>query len=252
MTDLADMVFFRFSREMDAVFDLLKQKNEKLDPRNWEKIWPDSPARWVLKFLAQAMIASADSTCLNRHTGACVVDIRVQQNGDLAPFALSSCFNGAPTGIDPCSKKGFCHYKELAFKAFEEKKGKDRYRWGDGWRGEFKEFKAAFFQYCLACHAEMNAIYFSPVPVFGKMLFTTTDPCPECAKLIVQQGISAVIYAVPYKVDQSGPRLAEQSRYLFEQANIPCINIEVPHGYFPWIFQNIQGAGRGIVDAKFE
>lgn len=246
------MFFSCFSREMERVFDLLKQKNERLDPRNWERLWPDSSARWVLKFLAQAMIASADSTCLNRHTGACVVDIKVQQNGDLAPFALSSCFNGAPTGIEPCSKRGFCHYKELAFRVFKEKRGGDQQSWGSGWKEEFKEFKTSFFQYCLACHAEANAIYFSSIPVSGKLLFTTTDPCPECAKLIVQQGISAVIYVVPYKTDQSGPLLAEQSRYLFEEANIPCINIEVPQEYFPWIFQNIQGAGQGIVDSRFE
>jgi len=246
------MIFSHFSREMAQVFDLLKQKNEKFDPRNWEALWRDSPARWVLKFLAQAIIASADSTCLNRNTGACLVDIRVQQNGDLSPFALSSCFNGAPTGIEPCSKKGFCHYKMLALSAFKERKGGDRLSWDSDWKEEFKEFKASFFQYCIACHAEMNAIYFSPVPAFSKLLFATTDPCPECARLIVQQGIGAVIYTVPYKADQSGPKLAEQSRYLFEEANIPCINIPVPKEYFPWIFQNIQEAGQGIFDPDFE
>jgi deoxycytidylate deaminase len=242
------MNFQNFEKNLFGAFDLLKKKDEKYDPRNWEKIWPNSSVRWILKFLAQAMIASVDSTCLNRHTGACLVDIKVQQNGDLAPFALSSCFNGAPTGIEPCSLSGQCHYKEMAFRQFLSKHSVK-----NGWKEKFKEFKKAYFQYCVACHAEANAIYFSPMPAFNKLMFATTDPCPECAKLIVQKGVGAVIFAVPYKADEKGiVRLADQSRYLFERANIPCVNINVPTEYFPWILDNIKKAGQAISDHKYD
>lgn len=186
------MDFEKLSSDWENIFRVLKKKQEIYDPQSWESLWPGWPARWVLKFLGQAMTASADSTCLNRHTGACLVDIKRQQNGDLAPFSITSCFNGAPTGIEPCSKRGYCYYKKLAFQGFVRKywlKEELPDELPDESKDEFREFRKGFFQFCFACHAEANAIYFSPLPTFGKILFTTTDPCSGCAKLIVQQGI---------------------------------------------------------------
>lgn len=243
------MDFEKLSSDWENMFRVLKKKREIYDPRSWESLWPGWPARWVLKFLGQAMVASTDSTCLNRHTGACLVDIKRQQNGDLAPFSIAACFNGAPTGIKPCSKRGRCYYKDLAFQEFKERhqiKGE----LPEGLKDEFREFKKGFFQFCLACHAEANAIYFSPLPTFGKILFTTTDPCPGCAKTMVQNGIGAVVFAEPYKENESGPFLAEQTEFLFEEANIPCLCVEVPENYFLWLTESIKNAGQSIFDPE--
>jgi len=246
------MDFKKLSIELDDIFEKLGKKKKEYDPRLWENLWTGSPARWVLKFLAQAMAASVDSTCLNRHTGACLVDIKIQPNGEFAPFAISSCFNGAPTGAISCLDNKECYYKELARKVFCKKYKLDGEMSSNERRREFNEFKKRFFQFCLACHAEANAIYFSSQPAFGKILFSTTDPCPECAKMIVQNGIGAIIYAVPYKKDEKGPCLAEQSRRLFEEANIPCVNINIPEKYFSWLADNVKNAGQAIFDAKYD
>lgn len=238
--------------EAEGMFNFLMEKGKQYDPRNWEYLWEGAPARWILKFLSLAMASSVDSTCLNRRTGACLVDIKLQQNGSLAPFSVSSCFNGAPTGIKNCLERGRCFYKELAFEEFGKKYNLPEENLPKELIEEFKEFKKSFFQFCLACHAEANAIYFAFQPTVGKILFTTTDPCPECAKLIVQKGIAAVIYSVPYKTDEHGPRLADQSRRLFQEAKIPCINVQVPEEYLSWIFANLKQAGQAIPDCRFD
>lgn len=245
------MDFNRYSLELEPSFEILAEKERQYDPRNWERLWSGYAARWVFKFLAQAMMASVDSLCLNRHTGACLVDIKEQQNGDLAPFAVSRCFNGAPTGIKNCVAQGRCFYKEKAMEAFRLKYPGLK-ELTNPLRKEFAEYKKAFFQFCVACHAETNAIYFSRVLPWGKMLFCTTDPCPECAKVLTQQGIAAVVYSVPYKRDASGPRLVEQSRYFFDEAQIPCVNINIPNEFFGWFIENIRGAGQPIKDNIYD
>lgn len=53
-----------------------------------------------------------------------------------------------------------------------------------------------------AVHAEANAILFAArygTAVEGAQLFTTHEPCLDCAKMIVNAGISEVIYAVDYR-----------------------------------------------------
>lgn len=53
-----------------------------------------------------------------------------------------------------------------------------------------------------AVHAEANAILFAArygTAVEGAYLFTTHEPCLDCAKLIVNAGITAVIYAIAYR-----------------------------------------------------
>jgi deoxycytidylate deaminase len=244
------MNFNNLTKNWIDIFEILKEKRSVYDPRKWENLWPGFPARWILKFLGQAMTASVDSTCLNRHTGACLVDIKRQENGELVPFSISACFNGAPTGISNCVKLGYCYYKKIASDHFK-KEFKINKISGE-FKEEFKEFKNSFFQFCRASHAEQNAIFFSPSAVSGKILFSTTDPCPECAKMIVQNGIGAIIYAVPYKENKNGPILAEQSRLMFKEANIPCVNVKIPEDYFLWLEKNIRNAGRGIFDKKYD
>lgn len=233
-------------------FETLANAGSKYNPESWEDLWPGAPARWVLKFLMAAKIASADSTCFNRHTGATLVDIKEQRNGALAPFVLTNCFNGAPTGITPCTKLGYCRYKKRALEDFASK-----HRLNPGAKGlpealkqEFREFKERHLIYCQAIHAEENAVYFSPVPTQNKILFATTNPCPRCARLIVQKGIATIIYSTPYKTDPLGrPLLFEESEYIFKEANVPCVFIPIPDNYHNWLLKEIKKAGMGIKDA---
>lgn len=51
-------------------------------------------------------------------------------------------------------------------------------------------------KYPYVCHAEMNAILNkNQADIDGGTIFTTLYPCNECAKLIIQSGITKVVYA---------------------------------------------------------
>lgn len=55
-------------------------------------------------------------------------------------------------------------------------------------------------------HAEDNAIRFARkygVPLEGCTMYCTTSPCPECARIILESGISRLVYKDPYR-DLSG------------------------------------------------
>ncbi len=49
-------------------------------------------------------------------------------------------------------------------------------------------------KYFYVCHAEFNAILNSNAPVRNCKLYVTLFPCNECAKAIIQSGITEVIY----------------------------------------------------------
>ena len=60
-----------------------------------------------------------------------------------------------------------------------------------------------------AVHAEANAILFAArygTSTEGAHLFTTHQPCLNCAKMIINAGISKVFYSYPYR-DISGLNL---------------------------------------------
>jgi len=238
--------------ELSSEFDILAKAGEEYDPRNWEALWSGFAARWVFKFLLSASISSNESTCYNRHTGATLIDIKKQKNGSLAPFILTSCFNGAPTGIKPCTSLGYCNYKKRALEDFCRKHNLSlEDDLPQSLRKEFRIFKAGYSLYCQAIHAEANAIFFSPVNPQGKMLFSTTNPCPGCARMLVQNGIAAVVYSTPYKKDPRGrPHLYKETEYLFKEAKIPCVQISLPEDYMRLAINSAMRAGENIPDRK--
>lgn len=71
-------------------------------------------------------------------------------------------------------------------------------------------------------HAESNAIMKvakSTMSCEGADLYTTTCPCFECAKLIIQAGISKVYYTEDYR-DMSGVNLLHTAGINVEQVNV--------------------------------
>tara|TARA_B110000902_G_scaffold14855_1_gene17591 strand:+ start:796 stop:1308 length:513 start_codon:yes stop_codon:yes gene_type:complete len=68
-------------------------------------------------------------------------------------------------------------------------------------------------------HAESNAlmkIAKSTLTSKESVLYTTTSPCFECAKLIIQSGVSKVYYCEDYR-DMSGIELLEKAGIIVEQ-----------------------------------
>ncbi|MBR4686628.1 MAG: cytidine deaminase, partial [Candidatus Methanomethylophilaceae archaeon] len=65
---------------------------------------------------------------------------------------------------------------------------------------------------CRGVHAEQNAViqaaYFG-TSVNGGTLYTTTYPCSMCAKIIINAGISEIVYDEDYVDDLSNDILSE-------------------------------------------
>ena len=117
----------------------------------------DGYISWEEYFMGVALLAAERSKDPNTQVGACIVD---DQNRILA-----TGYNGFPQG---CSDDDFPWNRDEAL-------------------GETK--------YQFVVHAELNAILNSRgKSLQGSKLYVGLFPCNECAKAIIQAGISEVIY----------------------------------------------------------
>lgn len=74
-------------------------------------------------------------------------------------------------------------------------------------------------KYLMIVHGEMNAILFANRSLEGCTLYTYPFmPCPRCASMIIQSGITTVI--APKNDNQRWATQFEESRILFKQAGI--------------------------------
>ena len=111
---------------------------------------------WDAYFMGIAMLSAPRSKDSNTQVGACIVNAEKK--------IVSVGYNGMPRG---------CSDDELPW----EREG---------------EFLATKYPY--VCHAELNAILNSNVPLRDCTLYVTLFPCNECAKAIIQSGIRRVVY----------------------------------------------------------
>ncbi|KZV34744.1 deoxycytidylate deaminase [Dorcoceras hygrometricum] len=139
-----------------------------LSPRS-----PFDPAKrkgylsWDDYFMAIAFLSAERSKDPNRQVGACLVS----EKG----IILGIGYNGFPRG---------CSDEKLPW----AKKSKN---------GDLLETK-----YPYVCHAEVNAILnTNHASAEGQRLYVTMFPCNECAKIIIQSGVSEVIYYVEKRLD---------------------------------------------------
>ncbi|MBR7153489.1 MAG: cytidine/deoxycytidylate deaminase family protein [Candidatus Methanomethylophilaceae archaeon] len=129
-------------------------------------------------FMNMALLVSSRSTCMRRRVGAVIVkDKRV----------LSTGYNGSPKGTRHCEELG-CIREQMNIPS--------------GTRHEL----------CRGVHAEQNAVvqaaYFG-VSVKGATIYTTTYPCSMCAKILINAGISEIVYDEGYVDDLSKQILSE-------------------------------------------
>jgi dCMP deaminase len=141
-------------------------------------------SKWDNRFMELTETVAKWSSCFqeNRHVGAVIVkDNRVMATG----------YNGAPAGIKSCEEKGECLRRKLNIPS-----------------GTHAEL-------CYAAHAEQNAIIQAArygISIDGATLYCTHQPCVICAKIIINAGISKVIYKEGYP--------DEFSLQLFNEAKI--------------------------------
>lgn len=72
----------------------------------------------------------------------------------------------------------------------------------------------------VSVHAEANAVLHSNIPQspYNVMMYVTHAPCYECAKLIVNKGVTHVMYATKYR-SEDGLDLLEHAGVWCEQSN---------------------------------
>lgn len=121
---------------------------------------------WDDYFINIAKLVKTRADCLRRKVGAVIVkDHRI----------LSTGYNGTPYGIKNCSEGG-C----LRCLLRHQKKLKS---------GEKEES-------CICLHAEQNAIIqaaYLGVSTKGATLYSTSNPCSSCAKMIINAGLKRVV-----------------------------------------------------------
>nr|XP_017251710.1 PREDICTED: deoxycytidylate deaminase isoform X2 [Daucus carota subsp. sativus] len=124
---------------------------------------------WDDYFMSIAFLSAERSKDPNRQVGACLVS----ENGVI----LGIGYNGFPRG---------CSDDKLPW----SKKSKT---------GDPLETK-----YPYVCHAEVNAILnTNHASAAGQRLYVTMFPCNECAKIIIQSGVSEVVYYVEKRLENS-------------------------------------------------
>ena len=133
---------------------------------------------WDEYFLEIAHVVAKRSTCERRQIGAVIVrDRRI----------LTTGYNGAPSGLGHCLEVG-CLRDQLGI--------------ASGTRTEM----------CRALHSEMNAIIQAAqhgVSTKGATLYCTHQPCSVCARMLINAGITRIVYTGPYPDEFSMQLLRE-------------------------------------------
>ncbi|MFP4086303.1 MAG: deoxycytidylate deaminase [Desulfobacteraceae bacterium] len=134
---------------------------------------------WNEYFMSITEMVASRSTCLRRHVGAILVKEK---------RILATGYNGAPAGLPHCEVVGCL---------------RENSHIPSGTRHEL----------CRGLHAEQNAILQAAhygIPIAGSVLYCTNKPCVICAKMIINAGITQVIYGEGYN-DPLADQLLEEA-----------------------------------------
>jgi len=123
---------------------------------------------WDEYFMEITNLVATRATCLRRKVGAILVkDRRI----------LATGYNGPPKGVPHCDELGGCLREKLSVPS-----------------GERQELSRAV-------HAEQNAIIQAAkmgTNIDGATLYVTNHPCFICAKMLINAGVSKIIFADGY------------------------------------------------------
>ena len=141
---------------------------------------------WDEYFMGVALLSAKRSKDPATQVGACIVNSKNK--------IVGAGYNGLPAGCDD-----------------------DEFPWNK--QGEFLQTK-----YPYVCHAELNAILNNiGMDLQGCRIYTALFPCNECAKAIIQSGITEVIY-LSDKYDGSDAFIA--SKRLLDAAAVSCRKVQ--------------------------
>ena len=144
---------------------------------------------WDDYFMSVALLSAKRSKDPHTQVGACIVN--------KSNIIESIGYNGLPKG---CSD--------------------DEYPWDN--KGETLDTKYPF-----VVHAELNAILNAKgKDLSGCTIYVALFPCNECAKAIIQSGISKVVYLSDKYADSDS---VKASKKMFTSAGIEYINLDTKH-----------------------
>ena len=133
---------------------------------------------WDEYFMEITEVVATRSTCVRRRVGAIIVkDKRI----------LATGYNGAPSGLSHCGESG-CIREKLNIPS-----------------GERHEL-------CRGLHAEQNAIIQCAVHginMQGATLYSTTQPCVLCSKMLINAGVTRIVFRGAYPDELSLKLLKE-------------------------------------------
>lgn len=137
---------------------------------------------WDEYFMGVALLSARRSKDPNTQVGACIVNEKNK--------IVGAGYNGLPMGCDD-----------------------DDFPWDK--QGDFLQTK-----YPYVCHAELNAILNNiGIDLKGCKIYTALFPCNECAKAIIQSGITEVVYLSD---KYAGTDTAKASRRMLDTAGVSC------------------------------
>lgn len=153
--------------------------------------------KWDQRFLDLAFDIATWSSCYKpeRNVGAVIVHNK---------RILTTGYNGAPAGLVSCKERGECLRVKLGIPS-----GKQH-------------------ELCYAIHAEQNAIIQAAkmgVPIENATIYVTHQPCAICTKMIINAGISRIVYALPYP-DEFSRQLLEDAKIVVQSAQDLGLRIE--------------------------
>ena len=132
-------------------------------------------------FMEIAYTWAKRATCLRRKVGAVIAKDKQQ---------LTAGYNGAPRGVPHCADLGGCLREKMNIPS--------------GQRAEI----------CRGTHAEQNAITQAAkfgINIEGSILYCNTFPCVICTKMILNAGITTVVYDCDYNDPLSKEILGQQN-----------------------------------------
>lgn len=144
---------------------------------------------WDDYFMGIAKVVASRSNCVKRKVAAIIVkDKRI----------ISTGYNGTPRGTRNCSEGGCprCNNFTESGKNLED---------------------------CLCSHGEENAIVqasYHGISIKGSSIYTTFSPCLLCTKMIINAGITEVVYNVDYPMGETPMRLLRDAGVKVRQNKI--------------------------------
>lgn len=148
----------------------------------------DPRPSWDDYFMELAQVVAKRSNCSRRHVGAVVM-----RNNHI----LSTGYNGTPHGVKNCFAGGCPRCA-----------------------GEVKS--GSHLEECLCVHAEQNAICQAAlygIRLEGATVYITLSPCLTCAKLMINAGISEVVYDGQYEFLDTVKEMFESSGVKYREYN---------------------------------